>query len=1044
VAEKTGYPKDMLDLDLDLEADLGVDTVKQAELFATVRESYGIPRDDKLKLRDFPTLRHVIRFVTERSGAAPAAPDAEPAQARASVQAPVPEPEPQPAAAPAAQDEITEKVLDLVAEKTGYPKDMLDLDLDLEADLGVDTVKQAELFATIRESYGIPRDDKLRLRDFPTLRHVIGFMRERSTVEAPAAPAEPPVAQSEQAPAAGAVPAAAVLEAADRMPRRIPLPVLRPPLSQCKPTGIRLTGGARVVVVADHGGTGRALARRMKKIGVESLLIEDASNAAELTGRVQEWSAAGPVTGVYWLPALDVEPDIEAMDHATWKASLARRVKLLHAAMRALGDSVGGPGTFLVSGTRLGGRHGYGPEAATAPMGGAVSGFTKAYKRERPEALVKVVDFEAGRKPAEVAAALVEETLTDPGAVEIGRHRSERWTITLDERGARGEGLRLGPESVFVVTGAAGSIVAAIVGDLAAASGGTFHLLDLTAEPDPAAPNLARFATDREGLKRDIAERMRAAGERPTPAMVERRLAALERSHAALTAISAVRAAGGQAYYHQVDLTDVDAVAAVMAEVRDRHGRVDVMVHAAGLEISRLLPDKDEAQFALVLDVKCDGWYNLIKGAGDTPIGATVVFSSVAGRFGNAGQTDYSAANDLLCKYASAFRRTHPDTKAIAIDWTAWAGIGMASRGSIPKMMEMAGIEMLPPESGVPTVRRELTANAGAGEVVVAGRLGVLTDEFDPTGGVDPEAAAAAATGAMIGRVLGMGVQSGLRVETAFDPKEQAFLYDHRIEGTPVLPGVMGVEAFAEIAQLPLPKWAIAAVEDVAFLAPFKFYRDEPRSAFLEARFEPDGEDVVARCRLVGVRKLTGREEPQESTHFEANVRLRRSRPALGIGTTPIAPQDGRAIGSTDIYQVYFHGPAYQVLDRAGVEDGRVIGLPARDLPDDHTPSESRLVMQPRLIELCFQTAGVWELGTSGRHGLPARIDRVTVAGAEGAQLNQFTAVVTPHGDGFDAAVVDGEGRIQVQLEGYRTVLLPNGPEADLLKPFQGAAGTGS
>ncbi len=57
----------------------------------------------------------------------------------------------------------------LMVEKTGYPKDMLDLDLDLEADLGVDTVKQAEMFAAIREIYNIPRDENRKLRDYPTL-----------------------------------------------------------------------------------------------------------------------------------------------------------------------------------------------------------------------------------------------------------------------------------------------------------------------------------------------------------------------------------------------------------------------------------------------------------------------------------------------------------------------------------------------------------------------------------------------------------------------------------------------------------------------------------------------------------------------------------------------------------------------------------------------------------------------------------------------------------------------------------------------------------
>ena len=73
----------------------------------------------------------------------------------------------------------------LVAEQTGYPPELLDLDLDLEADLGIDTVKQAELFAQVRETYGIARDDSLKLRDYPTLNHVIGFVRDRT---APATP----------------------------------------------------------------------------------------------------------------------------------------------------------------------------------------------------------------------------------------------------------------------------------------------------------------------------------------------------------------------------------------------------------------------------------------------------------------------------------------------------------------------------------------------------------------------------------------------------------------------------------------------------------------------------------------------------------------------------------------------------------------------------------------------------------------------------------------------------------------------------------------
>ena len=77
-----------------------------------------------------------------------------------------------------------------------------------------------------------------------------------------------------------------------------------------------------------------------------------------------------------------------------------------------------------------------------------------------------------------------------------------------------------------MITGAAGSIVSAIIADLAASSGGIFHLLDRVPEPDPADPDLARLASDRDGLKRELAERLRAQGERPTPALVEHELAA--------------------------------------------------------------------------------------------------------------------------------------------------------------------------------------------------------------------------------------------------------------------------------------------------------------------------------------------------------------------------------------------------------------------------------------------------------------------------------------------------------------------------------------
>ena len=83
------------------------------------------------------------------------------------------------------------------------------------------------------------------------------------------------------------------------------------------------------------------------------------------------------------------------MDLPAWHEALQIRVKSLYTTMRVLFDQVAQPGTFLVSATRLGGQHGYDEAGALAPLGGAVTGFTKTYKRERLDALVKAVDFEA-------------------------------------------------------------------------------------------------------------------------------------------------------------------------------------------------------------------------------------------------------------------------------------------------------------------------------------------------------------------------------------------------------------------------------------------------------------------------------------------------------------------------------------------------------------------------------------------------------------------------------------------------------------------------
>ncbi len=1025
VSGLTGYPPDLLEVDLDLEADLGVDTVKQAEVFAAVRERFGVARDENLRLRDFPTLTHVIGWIREKTAPTVAAEPPTVDQGRM-VEQPghidhhsslIDEVVEQPAEQAPATDEVTEAVVGIVSGLTGYPPDLLEVDLDLEADLGVDTVKQAEVFAAVRERFGVARDENLRLRDFPTLTHVIGWIRERTGTQA----------------VTGlhvAAPVAGDLAATDRITRRVPVPALRPDLAMCLPTGVSLGAGTRVLVMPDAGGVADALVSRLTKLGVTVYTMDPDNVEPEIEDAVD---------GVYWLPALDDEGPLDGLDPDGWHDALRRRVRNLYTTMRRRYEQ----SPFLVVATRLGGWHGYDAAGASCPLGGAVTGFAKAYRRERPDTLVKAVDFALSRKTAALADLLVEETLRDPGCVEIGYANGRRWGVGLAERPFQESEVTgsLSADTVFLVTGAAGSIVSAIVADLATASGGSFHLLDLVPEPDPADPDLRRYTEDRDGFKSDLAARIRERGERPTPVMIERDLSGYERSQAALAAIQAVEAAGGSAYYHRVDLTDPAAVERVMATVRETSGRVDVLLHAAGLEISHGLPDKEPREFDLVFGVKADGLYNLLHAAGDLPLGTVVGFSSVAGRFGNVGQTDYSAANDLLCKVLSGLRRTRPQTRGLAVDWTAWGGIGMATRGSIPKIMTQAGVEMLPPEAGVAWIRRELTAGSTDGtadsEVVVAGALGAMAAEFHPTGGLDP--AAVKADGPMVD-TIGTSVHDGLVGRVTLDPKAHPFLDHHRIDGTPVLPGVMGMEAFAEAARVLVPGWHVVAVENVDFRAPVKFYRDEPRTLTVTALVRPDGDGgdtLVADCRLTAERTLPGTDQAQRTVHFTGSVRLAPQPANEESDRTPVA--DGEpALTPAEVYRLYFHGPAYQVVGGAWRHEDGIAARFAADLP---AQAGAPTLIGPRLVELCFQTAGLWEAGRDGRLALPLHVDSVRIA-AEPTEHTDLVATARPGRDGgFDCVVHGADGRVVLRVDGYRTVPLPEPVPDDVRTAIRAVTG---
>jgi hypothetical protein len=207
----------------------------------------------------------------------------------------------------------------------------------------------------------------------------------------------------------------------------------------------------------------------------------------------------------------------------------------------------------------------------------------------------------------------------------------------------------------------------------------------------------------------------------------------------------------------------------------------------------------------------------------------------------------------------------------------------------------------------------------------------------------------------------------------------------------------------------------------------------------IQAIFHPEGEAVIADCRLLGSRTLPNQAEPQITTHFEGRVRLTKQLPPPLSSRSPGEP-GSPIIKAANIYHHYFHGPAYQVLEQAWRDGDWIIGKMKANLPANHIPSQKATVLEPRLIELCFQTAGLWEMSALRRLGLPQQIQQVSSVRTPEAGTPLY-AVVTAKTDGalFDADVVDAQGNLYLQLRGYRTVALSENVDTEALRALHAA-----
>ncbi|MBX3251559.1 MAG: SDR family oxidoreductase, partial [Myxococcales bacterium] len=896
--------------------------IKRVEILAAMRErAPGLPEVDPAELGKLRTLQEIV---DRMDVALPVAPS--PALNLAPTDhAAAPVTTAAPATAAPSVD-LKALMLEIVADKTGYPADMLELSMDLEADLGVDSIKRVEILAAMRErAPGLPEVDPAELGKLRTLQEIV----DRMDV---ATPTTPQVATAAPSALPGAPDA-----------RRYALKLVDAPA-----TGFALAGlldlrdpAHPLVLVEDGRGVAPRLAEHLRVIGL----------AVEVALAVP--ASAG---GVIFLEGLSEVPTIDDA------LAVQRRAFL---AAKAVAPRFAEDGGVFVTVQDTGGDFGLGGAGERAWLGG-LPGLVKTAAQEWPKAALRAIDLErAGRDADALAAQLAQELLHGGPGVALGRPGETLsgggLEVTLDAAGRRRtlvsfaadvvthDGApRVDASSVILASGGARGVTAATLIRLAQATRCKLVLLGRTALADEP-PACAGAQTDAE-LKRVLLAAAQAEGRKVSPADLGREVGRILSAREVRQTLAAIEAAGGQARYVAADVADRDTLRAALAPIRREWGPITGVVHGAGLLADRFIADKTPEQFDLVFDTKVRGLLSLLEATREDAPSVLVAFSSVAGRCGNRGQCDYAMANETLSKVVAAEARAR-GLFGRSLGWGPWEG-GMVTP-ALRAHFERLGVPLLPLDVGAQMLVDELAgaapSSAGAGEVSVELVLG---------GEPRPEPLAGDA-----------GPRRDFRYDLVLDRRGFPAIDHHRVKGEPVVPVALVLELFARAVHASRPDLVFARCEEV------KVFRGIPLQ-----RFDAEGDRFAItldqRSNGDGVIFVAALLDHEGKRRYGAVVHALRAHPT----PLPLLPvPDGLVPFTGVVYDgvALFHGDAFQVIDGAPAMSEQ--GLTATLVGGGAKGWTGPYALDPALLDGGLQLALLWTTGGTGAAALPTAIGALHV-----------------------------------------------------------------
>jgi NAD(P)-dependent dehydrogenase (short-subunit alcohol dehydrogenase family) len=454
--------------------------------------------------------------------------------------------------------------------------------------------------------------------------------------------------------------------------------------------------------------------------------FDDPASLSALAEAIRKETGA-PVGGIVNLLGLDERfrrPDLQATDEpfrlAIWLLNL---VKTFEADVR---ESVDAGAGLVVNLTSLDGCFGLSGDRPLSVAQAASLGFFKSLSKEWRGVRVKNLDIDPQAEPEVLLSAILAELVAWDDQLEVGINAKGRWNLDLvEERESPAATLEslsaelaLDAESVILATGGAQGITAEVLKHLAHETGATLVIVGrspLTTREDE--PVELRDLADEAELRKSLI-RSRNGSSETTPARIEQELRRILKDRAIRNNLEALRAAGSRVEYRALDVRDEDALAAFIEEAYRHHGRIDGVIHGAGVVEDRWLKDKTPESFERVFQTKVKPAMVLARVLRPAGLKFLSFFSSVSGRFGNAGQADYSAANECLNKLAVHLDREWPG-RVVAMNWGPW-DCGLIS-DALRTAYTQRGIELIPVVAGSQAFIEELSrGDARAPEVVLA------------------------------------------------------------------------------------------------------------------------------------------------------------------------------------------------------------------------------------------------------------------------------------------------------------------------------------